>query len=216
MKSLVLLSGLDSAVALAERVQMHGARQVRALAFSYGALHNEEEVRGARQVCRHYGCSLECYEIPSALWSDHCTLTGGDGELMGADTVAEFRNGVFLSFGIAWAATRSFSEVVIGCHEGDHAVYADCRPEFVKAMGWAARLGTAQGPEVCGPWLGFTKAMIVKRGAALRVPFQLTYSCYAGRRQHCGECGACQERQKAFREAGVEDPTGYATRSAGR
>ena len=63
-----------------------------------------------------------------------------------------------------------------------------------------------------------SKADVIRRGAALGVPFELTLSCMTpvsgragGRRRiHCGTCSKCRERHDAFVEAGVEDPTPYA------
>jgi 7-cyano-7-deazaguanine synthase len=55
-----------------------------------------------------------------------------------------------------------------------------------------------------------SKAEIVKKGAELRVPFGMTWTCYSGRRVACGLCEACQLRLAGFREAGVRDPVKYA------
>jgi 7-cyano-7-deazaguanine synthase len=55
------------------------------------------------------------------------------------------------------------------------------------------------------------KADVIRRGAALGVPFELTLSCMQpvdGR--HCGRCSKCRERRDGFIEAGVHDPTPYA------
>jgi 7-cyano-7-deazaguanine synthase len=68
--------------------------------------------------------------------------------------------------------------------------------------------------DVEAPYAGLEKAEIIRRGAALGVPFELTMSCMkpvlqgAGVR-HCGECSKCRERHDAFVQAGVEDPTDY-------
>ena len=50
-----------------------------------------------------------------------------------------------------------------------------------------------------------TKAEIVKLGASLGVPFELTWSCYAGGEKPCGHCDSCKLRAKGFAEAGVRD-----------
>jgi 7-cyano-7-deazaguanine synthase len=54
-----------------------------------------------------------------------------------------------------------------------------------------------------------TKGEVAKVGAQLKVPFDVTWSCYRGEVFHCGKCGACTERKEAFEFAGVEDPTTY-------
>ena len=63
--------------------------------------------------------------------------------------------------------------------------------------------------EILTPYLNLSKQQIVERGAALRVPFADTWSCYVGGQLHCGRCGTCVERQEAFSLAGVADPTPY-------
>jgi 7-cyano-7-deazaguanine synthase len=65
---------------------------------------------------------------------------------------------------------------------------------------------------VRAPLLQLSKAEIIRRGAALGVPYGLTHSCYdpdpEGRA--CGRCDSCRLRRQGFREAGVPDPTPYA------
>lgn len=63
--------------------------------------------------------------------------------------------------------------------------------------------------QLVAPFLELTKADIVREGARLGVPFELTWSCYEGGEMHCGACGTCVERREAFDEAGVADPTLY-------
>jgi len=96
-----------------------------------------------------------------------------------------------------------------GVHAGDHAIYPDCRPQFIEAMQAAIRLGTDSNLQILAPFVYWTKAQIVARGAELGVPMALTWSCYEGRKRHCGRCGMCVERREAFEVAGVVDPTEY-------
>jgi len=63
---------------------------------------------------------------------------------------------------------------------------------------------------VLAPFVGIPKDEIVRRGAAVGVPFVETWSCYVGGDVHCGRCGTCVERREAFDLAGVPDPTEYA------
>jgi 7-cyano-7-deazaguanine synthase len=98
---------------------------------------------------------------------------------------------------------------VIAAHSGDHAIYPDCREEFMRAMGDAIRLGTYAEVELLRPFIDRTKADIARRGAELGVDFSRTWSCYVGGETHCGECGTCVERREAFQLAGLADPTEY-------
>jgi 7-cyano-7-deazaguanine synthase in queuosine biosynthesis len=94
--------------------------------------------------------------------------------------------------------------------------YPDCRPEFLNAFAEAARLATKAGTEdqrtlrFHAPLITLSKADIVRDGTRLGVPWELTWSCYAGGEQACGRCDSCQLRLKGFAEAGLSDPLPYA------
>ena len=92
-------------------------------------------------------------------------------------------------------------------HAGDHTIYPDCRPEFVKAMNDAIHAGTWNGVQLLAPYTNITKADIAKRGKALGIDYAETWSCYKGGEHHCGVCGTCRERKEALALAGIEDKT---------
>jgi 7-cyano-7-deazaguanine synthase len=94
-------------------------------------------------------------------------------------------------------------------HGGDHAIYPDCRPEFVDAMSQAMKAGTYDGVTIEAAFTNITKGDIARLGHRIGVDFSLTYSCYKGGERHCGKCGTCVERREAFAEAGIPDPTPY-------
>ncbi len=53
--------------------------------------------------------------------------------------------------------------------------------------------------------MNLSKKDIVRLAASLQVPFELTWSCYAGGAKPCGVCDSCKLRAKGFEEAGVTD-----------
>jgi 7-cyano-7-deazaguanine synthase len=124
-------------------------------------------------------------------------------------TVVPFRNGIMLSIAAGFAESLEARGLVIAAHSGDHAIYPDCREDFMKAMGDAIRLGTYAEVELLRPFIALTKADIAARGTELGVDYSRTWSCYVGGDTHCGECGTCVERREAFLLAGVPDPTHY-------
>jgi 7-cyano-7-deazaguanine synthase len=83
----------------------------------------------------------------------------------------------------------------------------------------ALTLGLGETLRIDAPFAELGKAEVVRRGAALGVPFALTLSCMNPRLrlgsggqahpQHCGACSKCRERHDAFVEAGLADPTDY-------
>ena len=130
-----------------------------------------------------------------------------------AATVVPNRNAVMLSVAVGAAVARGASAVATAVHAGDHPIYPDCRPAFIDAVEHEARIGNegfiADGFRVLAPFLSVGKDEIVRRGAAVDVPFAQTWSCYVGGERHCGRCGTCVERREAFELAGVDDPTAY-------
>jgi 7-cyano-7-deazaguanine synthase len=124
-------------------------------------------------------------------------------------TVVPNRNMILLALATGHALSIGAQQVAYAAHSGDHAIYPDCRNEFADAMARAMALCDWSQVELYRPFVDWTKADIVRRGAELGVPFGQTWSCYKGGNKHCGRCGTCIERREAFDLAGVEDPTNY-------
>jgi 7-cyano-7-deazaguanine synthase len=132
-------------------------------------------------------------------------------------TYVPARNTVLLALALANAETIGAEDVFIGVNAVDYSGYPDCRPAFVRSFERLARVATRAGVEgralrVRAPLLRRSKAGIVRLGTRLGVPYRLTLSCYAPERgRACGRCDACELRRAGFAEAGVPDPTLYAT-----
>ncbi len=214
----VLLSGgIDSTTALAwAKEAAPPASVVLALTVDYGQRH-DVEMGHAHDVARHYGVPHRIIDLSgygtltrSALTSGIDVPEGGyDKETMAA-TVVPGRNSVFLSAAVGIADSIDAGAVVIGVHGGDHEVYPDCRPGYFTAMRNAMAEATEGRVLIEAPLLHKSKTDVVSVGAALGAPYALTYSCYVGGPIHCGRCGTCVERAKAFDRARVTDPTEYA------
>ncbi|MDE3084603.1 MAG: 7-cyano-7-deazaguanine synthase QueC [Verrucomicrobiota bacterium] len=216
MKVIVLCSGgMDSVTALYWAWYEHDV--VAAASFNYGAKHNHREIPFAREHAaklgvRHHVIALEFVErlFSSAL------LTGGseipEGHYEAANmrqTVVPFRNAIMLSIATGLAESMGAEGLVIAAHGGDHAIYPDCREEFMRAMSETMRTGTYAGITLLRPFIAMNKARIAAEGARLGVDFARTWSCYKGRAVHCGKCGTCVERREAFLLAKLPDPTAY-------
>ncbi len=216
MKVLVLVSGgMDSVSALYDSAKSH--RVVGGVSFDYGSKHNAREIPHARYHCERLGVPFEVVslEFMGRLFKSHLLKGGGDipdghyEEVNMKQTVVPFRNGIMLSAAAGYAESLGAAGLVIAAHSGDHAIYPDCREEFMRAMSDAVRLGTYAGIEILRPFIALTKAGIAARGHELGVDFSHTWSCYKGGGIHCGTCGTCVERREAFLLAGLADPTEY-------
>ena len=124
-------------------------------------------------------------------------------------TVVPNRNMIMLSIAAGWAISRRADRVAYAAHGGDHAIYPDCRREFIDALGEAIIIADWHPVRLYGPYVAISKADVVALGQKLGVPFDRTWTCYKGRTKHCGKCGTCVERREAFALAGVPDPTSY-------
>ncbi len=224
MKALVLSSGgVDSTTALAMAVEKYGKENVIALSVSYGQKH-DKEIRAAKAVAEYYGveqmfldlslifqyssCSLlkqSTEEIPEESYASQIKKTGGEKPV---STYVPFRNGLFLSSAASIALSRDCGVIYYGAHADDAAgaAYPDCSPVFNRAMGEAVFEGSGGQLKVEAPFVEMTKAEIVKTGLTLKVPYELTWSCYEGGEEPCGKCGTCLDRAKAFAANGVADP----------
>lgn len=212
--SIIILSGGMDSVTL-----MHYRKDRIALAvsFDYGSNHNAREIACASEQCRILG--IEHIVIPLSFMSRYfksSLLEGAESIPEGhyedenmKSTVVPFRNGIMLSVACGLAESRGLKHVMMANHGGDHAIYPDCRPEFVKAMSDAMKYGTYDGVTIEADFTDVTKADIARLGNSLGVDYSLTYSCYKGGEKHCGKCGTCVERKEAFVEAGISDPTEY-------
>ncbi len=202
--------GMDSTVALyryADRVRL-------ALSFDYGSKHNRIEIDHAARNCRRLGIEHRVIDMDlnrMGFVSDLLTSGGAipaghyDDDNM-RSTVVPFRNGIMLSIAAGLAESLGCDRLLLSNHAGDHAIYPDCREEFVWHMGQAISAGTYNHVELLAPFTLLSKREIALIGKELGVPFEDTYSCYEGQEMHCGVCGTCTERKEAL--AGF-DPTVY-------
>lgn len=213
MKALVLNSGgVDSTTCVALAIEKYGKENVVTATLYYGQRH-DKELECARKVAEYYGvrhieediscvmkyagdvCSLmkdSKTEIPDKSYSEQIA-ENGEGRV---GTYVPFRNGLLLSIATAYADSLFPGEdavVVYGAHADDAAgqAYADCSPAFADAMDNAISIGTYGKIHVWRPLINLNKAGVVAEGLRLKVPYELTWSCYKGGEKACGTCGTC-------------------------
>lgn len=219
MKAIAIISGGLDSVTLAYLLRSRGY-DLHLLSFDYGQRHRKElgyAERCAKRLVAEWDLidlsSIHKLLSGSALTDDIQVPDGHYAASNMAITVVPNRNAIMLTIAYAAAVSEQADFVAAGMHSGDHTIYPDCRPEFVKAfevMQIEAIKGFGRDTlQLYTPFIYLSKADIVKTGQALGVPFQETWSCYKGGEIHCGQCGTCVERKEAFQLAGVSDPTLY-------
>ena len=212
MKDIVILysGGMDSSVALykyADRIRL-------AVSFNYGSKHNDMEIRYAKLNCQKLGIEHRVIEMDLNKMGFVSDLLQSGGEIPDGhykdenmkQTVVPFRNGIMLSIAAGIAESIDCKYLLISNHAGDHAIYPDCRENFIQSMSQAISFGTYNQVEILAPFTLISKREIALEGKKIEVPFENTYSCYNGHETHCGTCGTCTERKEALEGF---DPTRY-------
>lgn len=212
--SIIIVSGgMDSVTLLYD----YKDRIALGISFDYGSNHNAKEIPFAKLHCERLG--IKHVTIPLDFMHQYfksSLLEGADAIPEGhyqdenmKSTVIPFRNGIMLAIAAGMAESYGLSHVMIANHGGDHAIYPDCRPEFISAMSNATEAGSYNGVTVLAPYTNITKGDIARRGKELGIDYNETWSCYKGGEKHCGKCGTCVERKEALHYAGIEDTTEY-------
>lgn len=223
MKAVVLLSGgLDSSTVLYQ-ASSDGC-ECYAISFDYQQRHRREleSATAIAQSARVVDHQLVKFDLRqwggSALTDDSIALPHVSVFTEMSHnipvTYVPARNTIFLSFALAYAETIGAERVYIGVNALDYSGYPDCRPDYIQAMQEVFRLGTKQGREgkaiaIVTPLINLKKTEIIQMGNHLGVPWDQTWSCYAGGDIACGVCDSCRLRLFAFAALGLKDPLPY-------
>jgi 7-cyano-7-deazaguanine synthase len=221
-KAVVLLSGgMDSMVCAA--LAREAGYEVLALTVDYHQRHRVE-LEAARTIAakladRHIVLPLDLSAFGgSALTSDIEVPKDGVASEGIPVTYVPARNTVFLSLALAWAEAAGANDLFVGVNALDYSGYPDCRPAFIEAFEALANQATRAGVEgegftIHAPLQHMTKADIAREAARLGLDPAMSHSCYdpASDGGACGLCDACRLRAKGFEEAGLADPTRYAS-----
>lgn len=220
MKAIAIVSGGMDSITLAYRLKADG-HDLHMLTFNYGQRH-VKEIDSAHYFANLLGAKIDTIDISniqpllkgSALTDENITVPKGHyAEESMKQTVVPNRNAIMISMAWGVAVAESADLVALAVHSGDHHIYPDCRPAFIDSMNAALRISMeghrTEGLHIYAPYLNVDKTAIAVDGKKLAVPYEKTWTCYQGGDIHCGQCGACVERQEAFYLAGVNDKTDY-------
>jgi len=208
---LILSGGMDSTTLLYDK----RSDIAEAVSFFYGSKHNKMEIEHAKTSCKKLNIPHRVIDLTGAFKGFNSALLdmqkdipeGHYEETTMKATVVPFRNGIMLSVATGLAESLGLSQVLIANHAGDHAIYPDCREDFMFSMDQAMLEGTNFKVHLDAPYSTMTKEAIALIGKAMGIPWRDTYSCYKGGHTHCGRCSTCVERIWALRKLG--DPTVY-------
>jgi 7-cyano-7-deazaguanine synthase len=220
--------GVDSTTCIGIAVKEFGKENVSTVSIYYGQKHNKE-LKCAERIAEYYDVKHYVLDISTIMRYSNCSLLShsteeitqgkysdqiAQSETGRVSTYVPFRNGLMLSSVAALAVSIYPEDIVhiyIGAHADDAAgnAYADCSKDFTDAMHQAIKIGTYEKVLVEAPLVNMNKAQVVSTGLSLKVPYNITYSCYEGRDKSCGKCGTCIDRREAFIQNGTEDPIEY-------
>jgi len=222
--AVVLFSGgLDSSTCLA--IAKEEGFLPSALCVGYGQRHSFE-LQAAARVAKALSVPLKVVTLDlraiggSALTADiEVPKDQEPGGKIPVTYVPE-RNTILLALALAYAEALGAEDIYLGVNAVDYSGYPDCRPAFVEAFERLANVATAAAVSggakyrVHAPLLQLSKKQIIEVGTRLRVPYELTHSCYdpGPLGEACGRCDSCRLRAAGFREANVPDPTVYFSR----
>tara|TARA_Y100000385_G_C12880462_1_gene545538 strand:- start:26 stop:682 length:657 start_codon:yes stop_codon:yes gene_type:complete len=214
-KIVVIFSGGMDSFTLLNRMVKEG-HYVSAVTFDYGQRH-AKEIKYAESACLELQVPHKVIDITainqliqgSSLTSNINIPEGHYADKTMRSTIVPNRNMILLSLAVGYAVSINAAKVFYGAHTGDHAIYPDCRPEFVKKMNDVCTVANYEPIEIVTPYLHYDKGQIVKEGLLMGLDYSKTWSCYNGKDLACGKCGACFERKEAFALNHMSDPSGY-------
>lgn len=220
-KAIILVSGgMDSLVTTAIAGQNY---ELSLLHINYGQRTQNRELRAFNDIADHYGAVNRLVvnidylaQIGGSSLTDR-TIEVSKAKMNNKDiptSYVPFRNANMLSIATSWAEVIGASKIFIGAVEEDSSGYPDCRQVFYNAFNEVIETGTKPDTHIgiVTPIIGLKKFEIVLKGSELKVPFELSWSCYRNEDMACGECDSCALRLKGFQLAGVQDPLEYSVR----
>lgn len=212
-KALALVSGgIDSAVLVSELSSQFAS--VIPFYIRNGFAWEKVELHWLRRYLKKTASKaiapLKVVDLPLRdVYPDHWSLTGKkipDSKSEDAAVYLPGRNIILLSKAAVYAALQGIAFIASGILKGNP--FPDSAPLFFRTMETALSEGLRAPLTVITPYAQLSKREVLERGRAL--PLALTFSCIAPKGMaHCGKCNKCAERMRAFRAAGLSDPTPY-------
>jgi 7-cyano-7-deazaguanine synthase len=162
-------------------------------------------------LCSSRLAALEVVDAPMrSIYGAHWSLTGQ--RIPGARSADEAvylpgRNLLLISYAALVSDKRRYAAIALGVLKGNP--FGDASARFLAQLNACVRHALRRPIRIVTPLRRLLKSDLIRR--ANGAPLALTFSCLRPiARLHCGRCNKCAERSRAFRDAGVLDPTRYA------
>jgi 7-cyano-7-deazaguanine synthase len=206
--------GLDSGVLIAELAKEYS--NVQPVYIRCGLFWEQAECYWLQRFLRklrgvyHNIQSLKILSMDLRdIYGDHWSLTGKNVPDYNADDFEVYlpgRNIVLLTKTAVFCVLRGISTIATAPLSANP--FPDGTPQFYQRIQDVLSEGMATRLSVRIPFRQLSKEEVIRMGRNL--PLELTFSCICPKnRLHCGGCGKCAERIKAFHAVGIEDRTTY-------
>lgn len=217
----VLSGGLDCTVATSIYADDY---DITAITFDYNQKSLDKEIESAKKICEKYLMNHEIIKLPwlntisnSSLNTDKSIpepsnedLTDFNKSLENAKSVwVPARNTIFCSIALAYAESIEAEIIIVGWDYEESVTFPDNSKEYLDYFNKTIEHGSFYDIKIEAPLINMTKKEIVETGSKYNAPMNLSYSCYAGTKKHCGICESCKRRKNAFKKASIVDPTEY-------
>ena len=202
--SLLLLSGGPDSATLASFSKPEGDGRLRAVYLRCGHPTDKMEIQSADRIAAEVGAQLEIIDLTSLV-----AALGGQRILIHSEaSIMPFGNAIVLSLAVTYALRVRAKNILIALHGDDASESQEYTRRFIDAIESLAR--SVHGDlNILTPFLQMQKSEVFRLGHALGVDYARTWSCVRAGEFHCGYCGACRARARAFAQIGVPDPTVY-------
>lgn len=204
-KGVLLVSGGPDSATLAYWAQEFGY-EICAVHFKQGLKTDRSEMVAADALSKTLGIPFEVFDISQIIG-----VLGGRRAMIHSEVAAlRFGTAMCLAPAIIYANIWGADHVLLALHADDTREGPEYQRVSLDPIEQAAQIATGNPRlRVVTPFLNLPKSEVIKLGRKLCVPYELTWSCINGADVHCGVCGACRARQRAFQSAGVPDQTVY-------
>lgn len=140
---------------------------------------------------------------------DHWSVTGDHAPSADSPDDAVYlpaRNALLIIKPAVWCQLHGVPELALATLQSNP--FEDASPTFFHHLETVLNTGCGSPVRIARPLAQMTKTQVMR--LVDDCPMELTFSCIAPRAgRHCGRCNKCAERQAAFRQAGLSDPTAY-------